>query len=286
MRRWAAWLLILLITACTSGPKRESGSEPGSPAPALAITKEVPSLALVLGPGGAKTFSEAGVLKALQEHHIPIARIVGIEWGALIASAFAAHGKFHEVDWKLYRLDQIDLSGNGGFLGFGRERSIKMLAGYFRDNFGTLDFSSLKIPFSCPARSYWSATVVWQQKGLVADALSKCMPFPPVLQVHSGWLAASTQVRDAIETLKGEGYKLVVFVNVLGTAPPFGSESRNKRRLTCYYGRTCDDLFSRRRVSRMRSFVSPPTRFQSIDSINVRNCKGSARKKVPKRHNV
>jgi predicted acylesterase/phospholipase RssA len=228
MSRALTALLTILLAACSTASKHQPGA-PEAPVmnsaeAAAALKKEMPNVAVVLGPGGAKAFAHAGVIKEFQENHIPIDRIVGIEWGSLIAAAFAAHGQSHEIDWKLYRLDQVDLSSAGGFLGFGHDRSIKVLDGYFHDNFGDLDFSAMKLPFSCPARSYWSGTLVWQHKGLVADALRKCMPFPPLLKLHGGWLSAATQIRDVIEELKAEGYKLIVFVDVLGTESPFGKE--------------------------------------------------------------
>src|SRR5580658_9748240 len=101
------WLIILLVlSACKTAPTRnlpttpENTPSPTNPAgpvvsltsPVLpskegAITREIPNVAVVLGPGGNKAIAHAGVIKALQENRIPIARIVGVEWGALVAAA-------------------------------------------------------------------------------------------------------------------------------------------------------------------------------------------------------
>src|SRR5689334_6496276 len=90
--------LIGALSACqTYGPKRpgtrvggqESNApkEAGTPIeqPLPPITKEEPKkVAVILGPGGAKALAHVGVLRALQEQRIPIGKVIGLEWGALI----------------------------------------------------------------------------------------------------------------------------------------------------------------------------------------------------------
>jgi NTE family protein len=188
------------------------------------LTRQIPTVTIVLGPGGAKAMAHAGVLKAFQENRIPIGQVIGIEWGALVGAAFAAHGQYHEVEWKLYKLEQIDMSGKG-FLGLSSDHSVKILDTYFKDNFGALDSSSLKIPFACPSRSYWTGTLVWQRKGLVREEIRKCLPFSPLFQIQGSWLAASTHVREVVEQLKADGHKLVVLVDVLGSSIPFSKDN-------------------------------------------------------------
>lgn len=225
-------LLFVLLAACkTTPPKDLPTSASNTPGPGgtkeTPFTREIPTVAVVLGPGGAKALAHAGVIKALQENRIPIGRVIGIEWGSIIAAAFAVHGQSHEVDWKLYKLDQVDLNSKGLF-GIGRgDRSIKMLDGYLKENFGNIDYSTLKIPFSCPSRNYWTGVVAWQQRGMLSDGLRRCLPFPPLFQIRGNWLAGATVSRQIVEQLKAENYRLVVFVDVLGTAMPFDKEKLN-----------------------------------------------------------
>lgn len=228
-------VFLFFVAACNTAPQRTQVETPlpvpnapsAGPAKGLpAAPPEIPNVAVILGPGGAKGLAHAGVLKALHENRIPIGKVVGVEWGALVGAAFAAHGQPHEVDWKLYKLDQIDMSNKGGgFFGLGRnDRTIKILDGYLKENFGNIDVTNTKIPFSCPARSYWTGALVWQSRGLLSDAVRKCLPFPPLFQTHGSWQAAATHLRQVVSGLKAEGYKLVVFVDVLGTASPFEKE--------------------------------------------------------------
>jgi hypothetical protein len=230
------FVLIFLISlcACQTAPKSFPNAEGVPPVGESAqtaqpagppATHEVPRVTLVLGPGGAKAMAHAGVIKALQENRIPISRVIGIEWGALVGAAFTAHGQFHEIEWKLYKLDQVDLSGSGGFLGLSHDRNVKMLDGFFKENFAGLNIESQKVPFSCPARSFSSGVMMWQRKGPVTDALKRCLPFPPLFQVGPGWLAASTHIREIITALRNDGTNsLIIFVDVLGNALPFSRD--------------------------------------------------------------
>ena len=53
------------------------------------ITASAQSVGLVLGGGGAKGLSHIGVIKALEEHHIPIDFVAGTSMGAIIAGLYA-----------------------------------------------------------------------------------------------------------------------------------------------------------------------------------------------------
>lgn len=219
---------LFVLTACKTSPKSADGtSSSGSSSTSIpgAIEnpnrREIPTVTLVLGPGGAKALAHAGVIKALQESRIPVSRVIGIEWGSLAGAAFAAHGQYHEVEWKLYKLDQIDLSSKGGFFGFSRDRTIKVMNAYLRDNFGNINLANMKIPFSCPGRSFATGAMVWMRMGTAADGLRKCLPFPTLFQLQGNWLAAPTHAREVVQTLKSEGKGLIVFVDVLGAGSPF-----------------------------------------------------------------
>lgn len=231
MHRLIFIIILIWLTACQTTPRKTLPTSPSN-APGSGqtesrqtpYTREVPNVAVVLGPGGARALAYAGVIKALQENHIPISRIVGVEWGALVAAAYAAHGQSHEVDWKLYRLAQVDLNSKSLF-GLGHnDRSIKVLDSYLKENFGNIDYANLRIPFGCPARNYWTGALVWPRRGMVSDGLRKCLPFPPLFQIRGNWLAGATSSRAIVEQLKNEGYKLVIFVDVLSKSLPFEKE--------------------------------------------------------------
>ncbi|MFP3366362.1 patatin-like phospholipase family protein, partial [Pseudoalteromonas sp. SIMBA_148] len=72
----------LAISACsTLTPDYSVTSEPAI---------EPPSIALVLGGGGAKGFAHVGVIKALEENGIKPTMVVGTSVGSLIGSLYAS----------------------------------------------------------------------------------------------------------------------------------------------------------------------------------------------------
>lgn len=59
-------------------------------ASAPAAAKDAPKIALVLGGGSARGFSHIGLIKALEEHGIPIDFVVGTSMGSIIAGLYSA----------------------------------------------------------------------------------------------------------------------------------------------------------------------------------------------------
>lgn len=203
-------------------PEPEPDSQP-QPVP-----QDVPKkVAVILGPGGGKTFAHVGVLKALQQMRVPIHKVVGLEWGALMGGLFAVKGAVHDMEWKLYKMEQQNLPHPKGF--FGRkgvgEESVNVMSGFLREAFARGDLASSKIPFTCPARSIWTGVVNWQTRGTYHDVIKKCLVYPPVFRTQGTFLAGASQATEAIERLVKEGYNVIIFVNVLGSAMPVAQEN-------------------------------------------------------------
>lgn len=108
MYRLVAILFLLLLSACTTVPTRTY--------PSLDLTKrhfQRPQVALVLGGGGARGFAHLGVLKALQDAHIPIDLIVGTSAGSIVGALYAANPDIDcitNIMMKSSYLDYIDVS--------------------------------------------------------------------------------------------------------------------------------------------------------------------------------
>lgn len=201
---------------------------PDKPEPPPPLPAEVPKkVALILGPGGAKAFAHVGVLKALQQQRIPIDKVVGLEWGALIAGLFAVKGQVHDVEWKLYKMEQQNLPYPKGFFtskGPGEESS-RVMDGFLQDAFGKDEIGRSKVDFACPSRTIWTGVVAWQAKGSYADAVKRCLPYPPVFKTQGTFIAGASQLNEAIERLIKEGYNVIIFSNVLGSAMPVPQEN-------------------------------------------------------------
>src|SRR3954462_8818909 len=83
---------------------------------ALATSPAVarPKVGLVLSGGGARGVAHIGVLKVLEEMHIPVDYVVGTSMGSIVGGAYAAGTSIEEMekkvgaaDWKILLSDRI-----------------------------------------------------------------------------------------------------------------------------------------------------------------------------------
>ncbi len=203
--------------------------EPPKPEqPATPPVREEPrKVAVILGPGGAKAFAHVGVLKSLQHQRIPIDKIIGLEWGALMAALYADKGQVNDVEWKLYKMEQKGLPMPKGFFSSHKlgDESVKVMDEFLQESFGSDDASRLHVPYACPSRSVWTGVVAWQTKGALKDAVKRCLAFPPLFKASGTFLAGASQALEAIDLLRREGYNTIILVNVLGSALPVAQDS-------------------------------------------------------------
>jgi NTE family protein len=203
----------------------DSGESP-TPTPIPQQPAQVtPRVAVILGPGGYRTFAHATVLKEFSKARIPVEKVVGIEWGALAGAFFALDGKAHEAEWKLYKLDAKSLEAQGFFSRKNEPQSIKALQKYLGENFSGKDLSSMKVKFACPALSLQSGTVAFYEKGSAAAVMEMCLSYPPHWTPSRGSVAGALSISEAADRLRREGYNVIILVNVLGSGPiPLGRE--------------------------------------------------------------
>ncbi|MBX3020349.1 MAG: hypothetical protein KF799_01625 [Bdellovibrionales bacterium] len=236
----AALSAILLISGCQTRPSKPETTVPTAPAKGGPFTptptvpqeaasvpsrQEVKRVAVILGPGGAKTFAHVGVLKALQQQRIPIEKVVGLEWGSLMGALFANKGQVNDMEWKLYKMEQQHLPRPTGFFSRRNDETIKVMDGFLDDAFGRDDIGRSKITYGCPSRSLYTGVVSWQNRGLYKDALKRCMGYPPLFKVQGSFMAGASQATEAIEQLAREGFNIIVLVNVLGSAMPVAQDA-------------------------------------------------------------
>lgn len=242
--------MVFLLEACQTAPPRrpppkpgarppiglppapqEIDDEPDQPLPPPASQEETfrppppqvaRKVAVILGPGGGKSFAHVGVLKALQQQRIPIEKVVGLEWGALMGGLFAIKGTTHDVEWKLYKMEQQKLlEPKGGFFSRkGDENAIGVMDNFFNDVFGREEITKARVPFACPSRSINGGVIAWQTRGSFRDAMKRCLAFPPVFKAQGTFIAGASQATEAVEMLVKEGYNVIILVNVLGSAMP------------------------------------------------------------------
>ena len=187
---------------------------------------EAKKVAVILGPGGAKAFANVGVLKAFQQQRIPIEKVIGLEWGALVAGLFAIKGQVHDVEWKLYKMEQQNIFEPKGFFSRkGGEQAIGIMDEFLTSAFGNEEISRSKLNFACPTRSLMSGVVSWQQKGLYREVLKRCMLFQPNFKPQGTFIAGPSQATEAVDWLVREGYNVIILVNPLGSALPVAQDA-------------------------------------------------------------
>ena len=182
---------------------------PQPAAPAVAAAR--PRIGLVLGGGGAKGGAHIGVIKVLEEMHIPIDCIAGTSMGSIVGAAYAAGDSAQElekvvtsINWREvlsvvpredvpYHRKALDaLFSNGIEFGLQKGRLLApgglipthQIEGLFRNIVasagGVSDFNKLPIPFRAVATDLESGDVVVWDRGDLAQAMRASMAVPGV----------------------------------------------------------------------------------------------------------
>jgi NTE family protein len=151
-----------------------------------------PSIGLALSGGAARGIAHVGVLRALQDHNIPINCIAGTSAGSLVGGAFASGMTVDEIEalsrslrWR--HLGRLTLSRHG-------LQSNQRLESFIRKRLPKTKFEELAMPFAVVATDLKTGTpVVMRDKGDVAFAIRASCTIP-------GWYVPVTD---------SEGRKLV-----------------------------------------------------------------------------
>ena len=196
------------------GPGTPPPQPPAQQAPTF-LSKELPKVGLILGPGGMKTFAQIGVLRELAKARIPIHAVAGLEWGAVIGGLYSMQGQVNDVEWRSFKLRDTDLPQSGFLSSRAKAQSITTLNEFLETAFSSSTIDKAKIDFGCPA--YWSKQdrFGWMAKGAYKDAMRACLPYPPNYTDNGGVVAAPMSVAESVSWLRARGANLIVLVDVL-----------------------------------------------------------------------
>ncbi len=107
--RIAPWLACIVLCATSATDARAAGpaTAAATPAvvPAAALTDSRPRIGLVLSGGGARGAAHVGVIRALEQLHIPIDAVAGTSMGAVVGGLYAAGLSGEEIESVFNRLD-------------------------------------------------------------------------------------------------------------------------------------------------------------------------------------
>ena len=237
---------ILLLGFVSPGLVHGQDTAAGAPPPS---STERPRIGLALSGGGALGLTEIGVIKWMEENHIPVDRIAGTSMGSIIGSMYAIGmtpeeiQKFAEkIDW-----DQAFLPEPGyaeisyrrkqdrrDFLvaaPFGLKHGLKgpnglnsgQAAGLLLDRIafadaGITNFDDLPIPFRCVATDMQSGEAIVLRDGFLADAVRASMAIPGVftpVELNGRILADGGMVQNIpVETVRDMGADAVIAVEL------------------------------------------------------------------------
>jgi NTE family protein len=174
-------LCIVQINACTPALPIDGSNPPSSerelPLPSPKQLK--PKVVLVLGSGAARGFAHAGVLKVLEENHVPIDMIIGTSAGSIVGALYAdnpSSSALINLFLTTKRNEVINFSlmnmGRGLFKG---EQLQKFLIKNMKAN----SFHQLAIPFFAVATDLKTGEPHVFGSGAVAPAVNASSAIPP-----------------------------------------------------------------------------------------------------------
>lgn len=138
-----------------------------------------PEVILVLGSGSARGFAHAGVLKVLEENHIPIDMIVGTSAGSIVGALYADHpsasslqqlllstSRNEVIDFSLMNISSGIISGN-------------QLQNFLVKQLHAKTFDKLRIPFVAVATDLNTGKIHAFESGPIAPAVNASSAVPP-----------------------------------------------------------------------------------------------------------
>jgi len=217
--------------------------------PANAATP-APKICVVLSGGGARGFAHIGVLRYLEQHHIPVHCIAGTSMGAVIGGLYASGLSADEIEQRIntinlgdVALDIVDrkslsqslreddenypisgtfgLNKNGVTLPLGAIQAnqfLQLLHNWTAHVPPALPFDRLPIPFRAVATDLESGNMVVFDKGPLHLAIRASMAAPGVfapLEINGRLLTDGGLVRNLpVDIARGMGADVVIAVNI------------------------------------------------------------------------
>lgn len=203
-----------------------TNNEPRVEAPEF-LKKQAPKLGIILGPGGTLAYAHIGFLQELENNKIPVFAIGGIEWGALVAGAFAMENKSHGIEWNLLKLPTESFESRGFFSSGQKAVQVSAFKKFLNQTFKGKKIANMKTSFVCPYVNSVKGTRWLKRSGKVSSAIRSCWPSAPHFETPI--LAANLNGAASIaKALRNQGADLIVYVDVLSKSPLLKTDERKK----------------------------------------------------------
>jgi NTE family protein len=177
-----------------------------------------PRIGLALSGGAARGIAHVGVLRALQEHQIPIDAIAGASAGALIGGSYAS-GLSLEALESMARDFRWRYTSRPSFSRLGLQSNARMEK-FLRAHLPVTRFEDLKIPFAALVMDLQRGTpIVFRDEGDLPFAIraSACIPmvYTPIRDTQGRWLVDGGLVANLpISYARDLGADIVIAVDV------------------------------------------------------------------------
>jgi NTE family protein len=183
-----------------------------------------PRVGVALGGGFARGIAHLGVLRVLEQEHIPVDYLAGTSAGAMLAIAYASGHPIHEIvaqaratrfkDFGNWKLSWLGLASN------------QKLAHYPRKFLGVSNFEELQIPLAIAATDLSTGEPVYFTTGPLGPALRASCAYPGMFvpveldgrTLVDGFLAAPVPV-DAVRSM-GADVVIAIFLEAANNRKP------------------------------------------------------------------
>ena len=173
---------------------------------------------LALSSGGLKGFAHIGVIKILEQNHIPIDFIAGSSIGALVGGIYAANKDIKQLEEIVL---EADFKKTFGFLdpivkkGLLKGQKIKQ---FINQRLAHKDFKDLKIPLAIVATNLKTGEIEVIKDGNLASAIRASISIPvifqPVRRDEKLLIDGGLTMPIPVNVLKSMGADIVIAVNL------------------------------------------------------------------------
>ena len=186
--------------------------------------QERPRVGVALGGGFARGIAHLGVLRVLEQEHIPIDYLGGTSAGALLAVSYASRYSLHEIEAQA-RATRFHDFGNWKLSWMGLASNQK-LEHYPRQHLGVSTFEELRIPLAIAATDIGTGEPVYFTRGPLGPALRASCAYPGMFvpvelegrMLVDGFLAAPVPI-DAVRNM-GADVIIGVFLEAANNRKP------------------------------------------------------------------
>jgi NTE family protein len=185
---------------------------------------ERPRVGVALGGGFARGIAHLGVLRVLEQEHIPIDYLGGTSAGALLAVSYASRHTLHEIEAQA-RATRFKDFGNWrlSWLGLASNQKLEF---YPRQYLGVGTFEELRIPLVIAATDLGTGEPVYFTRGRLGPALRASCAYPGMFVpvelegriLVDGFLAAPVPV-EAVRNM-GADVVIAVFLEAASDRKP------------------------------------------------------------------